>query len=63
MKVGDLVRYRGDIRKEFSGHRGVDGVYIVKRVESNNCWVFLFGHEVPIQMDLMEVISKSQQNV
>ena len=55
MKVGDLVRYKEDVRR-----LGVDGVYIVERVESNNCWVFLFGYKTPIQMNLMEVISESR---
>ena len=55
MKVGDLVRYKVGIY-----HLAADEVYIVERVESNNCWVFLFGHEVPIQMSLMEVISESR---
>jgi len=55
VKVGDLVRYKEDVRR-----LGVDGVYIVERVEGNNCWVFLFGYETPIQMNLMEVISESR---
>ena len=55
MKVGDLVRYKEEVR-----HLASDGVYIVERVESNNCWVFLFGYETPIQMNLMEVISESR---
>lgn len=58
MKVGDLVRYKEHVRRLVP--LPVPGVYLVERVESNNCWVFLFGYETPIQMNLMEVISESR---
>ena len=55
MKQGDLVRYKDVVSQLF----GLDGIYIVRRVELKSDWVFVYGVEVPIQIKVMEVVSEA----
>jgi hypothetical protein len=57
VQPGDLIKYRDTIR--IGGNR-MPEVYIVRRIEHKNSWVFVVGHEVPINMNLMEVFSESR---
>ena len=57
MKRGDLVRYHDQIIEQ--GLAEWSQIYLVRRVEEENNWVYVFGQDVPIQMSLMVVISKS----
>ena len=57
MQPGDLIKYRDTIR--IGGNR-MPEVYIARRIEHKNSWVFVVGHEVPINMNLMEVFSESR---
>ena len=57
MKRGDLVCYHNFIIEQ--GLAEKSQIYLVRRVEEKNNWVFLFGQEIPIQMSLMVVISES----
>ena len=56
MKRGDLVCYHSFIIEQ--GLAEKSQIYLVRRVEEKNNWVFLFGQEIPIQMSLMVVISE-----
>ena len=58
MKVGDLIRYRQDIK--YPGVAVNRTIYIVRWVESKNDWVCVFGIEPPLQMGMMELISESR---
>jgi hypothetical protein len=55
VKPGDLVKYRTFLAAYVSPE-----VYIARRIEHKNSWVFVVGHEVPINMNLMEVFSESR---
>ena len=57
MKKGDLIRYHNFIIEQ--GLAEESQVYLVRRVEKKNNWVYVFGQEIPIQMSLMVVISES----
>jgi len=57
MNPGDLVRYRSEIT---IGGRHIVDIFIVRRIEHKNDWVFVYGNEVPIQGRLMEVISETK---
>ena len=57
MKRGDLVRYHDQIIEQ--GLADKSQIYLVRRVEEKNNWVYVFGQDVPIQMSLMVVISES----
>ncbi len=59
MKKGSLVRYRRNILHR-QGIAWNEKIYIVERVETKNEWIFVYGQECPIQMDLMEVVSESR---
>ena len=56
MKRGDLVCYHSFIIEQ--GLAEKSQIYLVRRVEEKNNWVFLFGQEIPIQMSLMVVVSE-----
>ena len=59
MKTGDIIRLRDDLLQE-GWHTDMYRPYIVRRVEKKNDWVFVFGHDGPLSMALMEVISESR---
>lgn len=56
MKPGDLVMYIKSVNRLFDLG---DSIYIVRRVELENDWVFVYGVEVPIQIQVMEVVSEA----
>lgn len=57
MKRGDIIRYHSFVIEQ--GLADKSQIYLVRRVEEKNSWVFVFGQEIPIQMSLMVVISES----
>ncbi len=57
MKQGDLIRYKNP---DLFWNKSKRKVYLVRRSEPENNWVFVYGFQVPIQMSLMEVISESR---
>ena len=59
MKTGDIIRLRDELVQE-GWHTDMYRPYIVRRVEKKNEWVFVFGHDGPLSMALMEVISESR---
>ena len=68
MKLGDLIRLKSKYADIWNtlDESSFNRVYIVKRTETKNNWVFVFGSEGPIQMSLMEVIgshNNSEVNV
>ncbi len=56
MKTGDLVRYkdRGHVSK------CKNNIFVVRRVELKNQWLFLYNYEIPFQISLFEVLSESR---
>ena len=59
MKTGDIIRLSDDFAKRLM-HPDMLRPYIVRRVEKKNEWVFVFGHDGPLSMALMEVISETR---
>jgi len=59
MKTGDIIRLRKDLLQE-GWHTDMYRPHIVRRVEKKNEWVFVFGHDGPLSMYLMEVVSESR---
>ncbi len=59
MKTGDIIRLRDDLLQE-GWHTDMYRPHIVRRVEEKNNWVFVFGHDGPLAMYLMEVVSESR---
>ena len=56
MKVGDLVVYRRQLNYPVAINKKV---YVVRRVEKGNGWLFVYGLPVPIESRLMKVISEA----
>ena len=56
MKNGDLIKHKDC----FSHFLTAGKLYLVRRVEPKNNWVFVYGVELPIQRSIMEVISESR---
>ena len=59
MKTGDIIRLRDDFAEQ-KMHPDMFRPYIVRRAEKENNWVFVFGKQGPLSMNLMEVISESR---
>ena len=57
MKRGDLVGYHSFIIDQ--GLADKSQIYLVRRIEEENNWIFVYGQEVPIQRSIMIVISES----
>jgi|MDSZ01.2.fsa_nt_gb hypothetical protein len=60
MKRGDLIRLDSSFKEIYSSP-DMYKTYIVERVERANGWVFVYGYEGPIQMNLMEVVSERKE--
>tara|TARA_R100000152_G_C6767599_1_gene192859 strand:+ start:884 stop:1075 length:192 start_codon:yes stop_codon:yes gene_type:complete len=58
MKIGDIIRLTDDFA-QMEVYPDMFKLYIVRRVEKKNNWVFVFGKKGPLSMSLMEVISES----
>ena len=58
MKIGDIIRLTDDCA-QMEVYPDMFKLYIVRRVEKKNNWVFVFGKKGPLSMSLMEVISES----
>ena len=59
MKTGDIIRLVDDFA-QMDVYPDMFKLYIVRRVEKKNNWVFVFGKQGPLSMNLMEVISESR---
>lgn len=59
MKTGDIIRLVDDFA-QMDVYPDMFKLYIVRRVEKKNNWVFVFGKKGPLSMTLMEVISESR---
>ena len=59
MKTGDIIRLVDDFA-QMDVYPDMFKLYIVRRVEKKNNWVFVFGRPGPLSMTLMEVISESR---
>tara|TARA_B100001094_G_scaffold168119_1_gene162601 strand:+ start:726 stop:920 length:195 start_codon:yes stop_codon:yes gene_type:complete len=59
MKTGDIIRLSDDFA-QMEVYPDMFKLYIVRRVEKKNNWVFVFGKQGPLSMALMEVISESR---
>ncbi len=59
MKTGDIIRLTDDFA-QMDVYPDMFKLYIVRRVEKKNNWVFVFGKKGPLSMSLMEVISESR---
>ncbi len=59
MKTGDIIRLVDDFA-QMDVYPDMFKLYIVRRVEEKNNWVFVFGKKGPLSMSLMEVISESR---
>ena len=59
MKTGDIIRLVDDFA-QMEVYPDMFKLYIVRRVEKKNNWVFVFGKKGPLSMSLMEVISESR---
>ena len=59
MKTGDIIRLCDDFN-QLEAYPDMFKLYIVRRVEEKNNWVFVFGKKGPLSMTLMEVISESR---
>ena len=59
MKTGDIIRLVDDFA-QMDVYPDMFKLYIVRRVEKKNNWVFVFGRQGPLSMTLMEVISESR---
>ena len=59
MKTGDIIRLIDDFA-QMGVYPDMFKLYIVRRVEKKNNWVFVFGKKGPLSMSLMEVISESR---
>ena len=59
MKTGDIIRLVDDFA-QMEVYPDMFKLYIVRRVEKENNWVFVFGKQGPLSMNLMEVISESR---
>ena len=60
MKTGDIIRLTDDFA-QMDVYPDMFKLYIVRRVEKKNNWVFVFGKQGPLSMNLMEVISESRK--
>jgi len=60
MKRGDLIRLNSSFGKVWSSPH-MYKTYIVDRVERAKDWVFVYGYDGPIQMNIMEVISEGKK--
>jgi len=56
MKKGDLVRYK----KEFLTLGVIHKIFVVRRVELKNNWLFVYNNEMPFQISLFEVVSEGR---
>ena len=59
MKIGDIIRLTDDFA-QMEVYPDMFKLYIVRRVEKKNNWVFVFGKQGPLSMALMKVISESR---
>ena len=57
MKKGDLVTYKRELRTFGVRH---EEIFVVRRVELKNNWLFIYNNEIPFQMNLFEVISEGR---
>jgi hypothetical protein len=58
MKLGDIIRCKieGNCRFLPAGN----GIYLVRRLEEENDWVFVYGYDCPMSISLMEIVSESR---
>jgi len=57
MKRGDLIAYRPDLVRD---HRVSPGLlFLVRRTEEENDWVYVFDRPGPYQKSLMVIVSEA----